>query len=153
MAEIKAIHRACEIIHSNSLWCGRNVIISSDSKTMVSWINSEDFGSLNHVHLIYDIRSWLKVLGNASVIFDPRSTNSFVDMLAKRGATVQVMWVTLRNFLRADAFPLFLFSVVFISFLGLVLLCVFGLLGGLLFSACCLCAFGCAFWRLACSRP
>ena len=35
MAEIKVIHKACDIVHSNSSWSDRNVVITSDSKVEV----------------------------------------------------------------------------------------------------------------------
>ncbi|TXG64801.1 hypothetical protein EZV62_011795 [Acer yangbiense] len=45
-------------------------------------------GSLNHVHLIYDIRGFLSLLGNASVVFNNRSSNSLADSLAKKGSAM-----------------------------------------------------------------
>ncbi|KAK3213218.1 hypothetical protein Dsin_017924 [Dipteronia sinensis] len=84
--EIRAIRKAVEICASNNDLIGRNIIIISDSKTTVLWVNNEDFGNLDHVDRIYEIRNKLVLMGNTKVIFIPRSTNSFVDMLAKRGS-------------------------------------------------------------------
>ncbi|KAK3222316.1 hypothetical protein Dsin_009341 [Dipteronia sinensis] len=56
-AEIMAIHKACDIVQSSSSWCGRNVVISSDSMVAMSWVYSGDFGSLVHVNTIYGIRN------------------------------------------------------------------------------------------------
>ncbi|KAK3199930.1 hypothetical protein Dsin_023345 [Dipteronia sinensis] len=39
-----------------------------------------------HVRTIYDVRSMLSLHGNLKIIHNPRTSNSFADMLAKRGA-------------------------------------------------------------------
>ena len=74
---------------------GKQVTIISDSKVAVSWVNGSDFGSLEHVNLIYDNRNFLSFLVRTAVIFNPRSTNSFADSLAKKGSNMEgdfFMW-------------------------------------------------------------
>ncbi|KAK3219243.1 hypothetical protein Dsin_013213 [Dipteronia sinensis] len=72
-AEILAIHRAVSLCAESTSLIGKDVDIVSDSKIAVSWVNSEGFGSLNHVKLIYDIRSLLLFLGNTWVFFQLKS--------------------------------------------------------------------------------
>ncbi|KAK3219556.1 hypothetical protein Dsin_013526 [Dipteronia sinensis] len=88
-AEIMAIWNVCDIISFDPLFLGRNITIASDSKVVVAWVNNDDFGSINHVKWIYDIRCKLKILGNTSVVYNSRSSNSFVDMLARRGSSLK----------------------------------------------------------------
>ncbi|KAK3230524.1 hypothetical protein Dsin_002405 [Dipteronia sinensis] len=86
-AEIQAIHRAVTLCVSNTLLHDGEILIVSDSKTAVSWINNlSDFGSIHHVNLIYDIKSDLKFLDRVEVVFKPRGSNSLADSLAKRGS-------------------------------------------------------------------
>ncbi|KAK3183271.1 hypothetical protein Dsin_030557 [Dipteronia sinensis] len=89
MAEIMAIWKACDIISSDPFFLVRNIIIASDLKVAVAWVNNDDFGSINHVNWIYDIRCKLKILGNTSVVYNSRTSNSFVDMLARRGSSLK----------------------------------------------------------------
>ncbi|KAK3212018.1 hypothetical protein Dsin_016724 [Dipteronia sinensis] len=63
---------------------GRNLVIESDSKIAVSWINGKGIGSFNHVNSIYDIRNKLKLVGG-EVKFRSRDSNKFADRLAKLG--------------------------------------------------------------------
>ncbi|KAK1586992.1 hypothetical protein Q3G72_008350 [Acer saccharum] len=83
-----AIHRACQLVTSNSLLLNRKLIIVSDSKVVVSWINSDHFGSLKHVELVYDIRHFLILLKGLEIKFLPRGPNSFADGLAKMGSNL-----------------------------------------------------------------
>ncbi|KAK2652889.1 hypothetical protein Ddye_012745 [Dipteronia dyeriana] len=66
---------------------GNKIIIVSDPKVTVSWVNKEGFGSFIHVDDIYDICCKLRCMGDIIMVFNPRSLNSFVDMLAKRGSS------------------------------------------------------------------
>ena len=59
----------------------------SDSMEAVTWVNDEDFGNLNMVDIIYDIRSCLSLLKNISVQHISRDSNSVADSLAKRGSS------------------------------------------------------------------
>ncbi|KAK3193573.1 hypothetical protein Dsin_024883 [Dipteronia sinensis] len=48
-AKIMAIWKACDICVSRGLLTGGKVVVASDSKVAVSWVNCEDFGNLNHL--------------------------------------------------------------------------------------------------------
>ena len=85
-AEVLAIHKAAELCVKTSDLCGKDILIISNSMTAVSWINGEGIGSMNHVNLIYDIREWLSVMGNVTVIYNSRSLNSSADSLARQGS-------------------------------------------------------------------
>ena len=65
---------------------GKEIVFVSDSKSAVTWINSDGLGSLNHTKLILDIRNHLTSLNNSSVIFNSRDSNSLANMLAKKGS-------------------------------------------------------------------
>ncbi|KAK3222313.1 hypothetical protein Dsin_009338 [Dipteronia sinensis] len=82
--ELLAIHKAVSLCSNSLFFPDQDVVFISDSKAAVSWINMEGIGNLNHVHLIFDIRNALNNLWNARVVFNPRSSNSFVDTLAKK---------------------------------------------------------------------
>ncbi|KAK3221456.1 hypothetical protein Dsin_008481 [Dipteronia sinensis] len=83
-AEIRAIDRACELCASKTELMGKRIIISSDSMTVVSWINSCDLGNINHTHFIYKIRRVLFDMGQVSVEYSSRATNFLADSLAKK---------------------------------------------------------------------
>ncbi|KAK3225735.1 hypothetical protein Dsin_005597 [Dipteronia sinensis] len=85
IAKIMAIHKACDIVQSSSFWCGCKVVISSDSKVAVSWVNSGAFGNLIHVDTIYEIHNWLRLLVNTDVVYISRVSNSFAYSLARQG--------------------------------------------------------------------
>ena len=61
----------------------------SDSKVAVSWVNKDGFGSLKNVDTIYDIRNKLNRMANSVLVFKSRGSNSFTDMLAKRGSNME----------------------------------------------------------------
>ncbi|KAK0594840.1 hypothetical protein LWI29_001166 [Acer saccharum] len=104
-AEILAIHRACQLCASVPEFVEKEIIIASDSKTSVSWVNSHDvIGSLRHVQIIYDICNFLHNLHGTSVVVNPRSSNSCADKLAKSGQ----IWELTSLSGAYDAFPLFL---------------------------------------------
>ena len=52
----------------------------------MSWVNGEDFGSVEHVNLIYDVRTLLHFHGNMRVKFRSRASNDVADYLAQRGS-------------------------------------------------------------------
>ncbi|KAK3231751.1 hypothetical protein Dsin_003632 [Dipteronia sinensis] len=85
-AELMAIWKACALCASRRDLKGTKISIANNFKVAVSWILNEDFGSFKHVKTIYDIRSMLCSLGNMDVVFNSRATNSFADMLAKKGS-------------------------------------------------------------------
>ncbi|KAK2651364.1 hypothetical protein Ddye_011220 [Dipteronia dyeriana] len=51
------------------------------------WVIKEGIGCLGHVNTIFDVRCWIKERGNLSIVFNPRASNSFADMLAKKGSS------------------------------------------------------------------
>ncbi|KAK3188114.1 hypothetical protein Dsin_027675 [Dipteronia sinensis] len=86
-AEILAIHRVSAICASRPDFVGKEIIIASDSKSAVAWVNNVDgIGSFKHVDFIYDIRNYLRILGNSLVVYNPRYLNSFENNLAKMGS-------------------------------------------------------------------
>ncbi|KAK3188251.1 hypothetical protein Dsin_027812 [Dipteronia sinensis] len=85
-AEITAIHKAIQICRSDPFLSGEVVSIVSNSKVAVSWINNEDFRSIEHVSMISYIREQLKTLGGLEVVHASRMFNSFADNLAKLGS-------------------------------------------------------------------
>ncbi|KAK1550760.1 hypothetical protein Q3G72_024390 [Acer saccharum] len=87
-AEVWAILRATEVCVSNPSLVGREIVIISDYKTAVSWVQDGGFGSINHVNAIYDIRCNLEKLVNTKIMFNSRASNSFADMLAKNGSNM-----------------------------------------------------------------
>ena len=86
-AEVMAIHRACQLISDKASlvrWC---ITIFSNSKSTVAWIKGSDFGNLQLVNLVYDIRQFLKSSNNFDIKFMPRDSNAFADSLAKAGSS------------------------------------------------------------------
>ena len=81
-----AIARACNLSSSKPELRNKSIVVISDSKTAVSWINGSGVGSWMHVHQILEIRNLLGCLSKAHVEFESRESNSFADMLAKKGA-------------------------------------------------------------------
>ena len=52
----------------------------------VSWIDSSGIGNWKLLHNILEIRSLIGTMGQTQVEFSPRETNTFADLLAKKGA-------------------------------------------------------------------
>ena len=71
---------------SNNVLRDKEITIVSNSKVAVSWMKNDGFGFINLVNVIYDIRSMLKSCDNIYLTFFPRASNSFADMLAKKGS-------------------------------------------------------------------
>ncbi|KAK3213081.1 hypothetical protein Dsin_017787 [Dipteronia sinensis] len=84
-AEMLAIQKAINLYASKTTFVGRDIVIVSDSKSAVDWVNESGIGHINLVDSIYDIRSKLDYLGNTKVIYNSRATNLLVDSLAKKG--------------------------------------------------------------------
>ena len=82
--ELLAILRACQLCASQLILTAKNIVIISDSSSVVSWVNDTGVGNLYHLDYIMEIRQWKSSLGNLSVIFNSRVTNSLADSLAKR---------------------------------------------------------------------
>ncbi|KAI9160177.1 hypothetical protein LWI28_005778 [Acer negundo] len=84
--EILAIARACELCVFKRELVGWDIAIVCDSKVVLSSVNNDGIGSLNHVQTIYNIRNLWRGLGHASVIYNSRAANSMADALAKKGS-------------------------------------------------------------------
>ena len=83
-----AIHKACSLCVANASCLGQSIEIIGDSLVAVNWINSNDFGSLAHVKMVYDIREFLSRHENMSVQFCSRASNSYADDLVKKGSSM-----------------------------------------------------------------
>ena len=84
-AEIYAIVKACQIIGSKSELINRSIVVASDSRIAVGWISGQFKGYNNHEKVSEEIREWLVSFGQAAVEFCPRSSNSYADILARKG--------------------------------------------------------------------
>ncbi|KAK2644270.1 hypothetical protein Ddye_019465 [Dipteronia dyeriana] len=84
-AELVAIHKACALCVFTPSFVNRNIEIVSDSIMVVSLINGEGVGSINHVDLIYDICCSLEHFGG-KVVYSSSVSNQFADRLAKLGS-------------------------------------------------------------------
>ncbi|KAK3189658.1 hypothetical protein Dsin_029219 [Dipteronia sinensis] len=82
-AEIFAIRRACQLCLSKECLRWKKIVIICDSSTTVEWINEEGFGNIEHISSILDIIEVQKEMGNISIQYNSRITNSFADALAK----------------------------------------------------------------------
>ena len=82
-AEVMVVLRACQFCALLTAISPKNIFIISDSKVVVSWVNDVGIGNLAHLNYIMEIREWLNSIGNVSVIFNLRASNSFADCLAK----------------------------------------------------------------------
>ena len=93
-AEIMAIAKACELLGTRTELIGRCISIASDSKIAVDWVKSRGLANTNHMQLIQFICNSLDRLGKASVDYCLRSSNSYTDILAKKGAAgcEEVCW-------------------------------------------------------------
>ena len=84
-----AIHKAVSLCLSRPAIYTKDIVIVSDSKIAVSWVNNNGFGSLNHVGTVNDIRAMLTHFGRTSVIYSLRASNSFADSLAKKASNME----------------------------------------------------------------
>ncbi|KAK3210667.1 hypothetical protein Dsin_015373 [Dipteronia sinensis] len=89
-AEIIAIIRACQLCASKASLSLKKIIIVNDSTVVVSWFNNEGVGNHDNIGSILDIRNILSLLGNVTVIYNSRATNSFADCLAKKASESQM---------------------------------------------------------------
>ena len=86
IAELLAIKKATELIAADSNLFGCEILVVSDSKVAVGWVNNGDVGNVSCWKDIFDIREILAVNGHVKVVFDSRIFNSFADSLAKMGS-------------------------------------------------------------------
>ena len=86
-ATIYAISKAYLLCGSRPDVNSKKIIVVSDCKQVVAWINSKGVGDWNYLQQILDIRDMLASLGQVSVEFSPRESNFFADFLAKQGVS------------------------------------------------------------------
>ncbi|KAK3219107.1 hypothetical protein Dsin_013077 [Dipteronia sinensis] len=86
-AEISAILEACELCEKVSHTAVKCIIIESDSKSAVSWVNGDaGFGNVRSMNMILDIREILSRNESKILVqFVPRSGNVSANLLAKLG--------------------------------------------------------------------
>ncbi|KAK4857294.1 hypothetical protein QYF36_026615 [Acer negundo] len=78
-----------------NMFGGREIVIESDSRVVIAWILSTDFGNLAMVDEIYEIRAKLRTYNNLSIHYVSRVSNGMADGLAKRGSVLEgenVVW-------------------------------------------------------------
>ena len=85
-AEVLAIRKACELCAQTATLRMKNIVIVSDSKVAVGWVNGSGTISSNCEFAINEIRSLLNLLGSTSVVFNYRASNTLADSLAKKGS-------------------------------------------------------------------
>ncbi|KAK2635643.1 hypothetical protein Ddye_030435 [Dipteronia dyeriana] len=85
-SEVLAIAKACEICSASPELARKTIVIVSDSKVVVTWINSDGFGSSKHAQTIYNIRSFIGSSGFISVTFKSTDSNFVTDHLANKGS-------------------------------------------------------------------
>ncbi|KAK2649325.1 hypothetical protein Ddye_016814 [Dipteronia dyeriana] len=89
-AEILAIHKACELHESRVALWNKEIDIISDSLVAVLWANdSKGFGNLRVVDLVYDIKTILERVGRITISYNLRNTNSYAEILSKRGSNME----------------------------------------------------------------
>ncbi|KAK1565417.1 hypothetical protein Q3G72_026062 [Acer saccharum] len=64
----------------------KNIVIVSDSKVAVAWVNGIGTISSDCDFATNEIRSFLSLLGSTSVVFNSRASNTLADSLAKKGS-------------------------------------------------------------------
>ncbi|KAK3220256.1 hypothetical protein Dsin_014226 [Dipteronia sinensis] len=86
LAEILAIHRAATLCSQSASLRNKEIDIVSDSSEAVSWVNTEGPGNLEFLNIIYETRHAMSLLGNTTVSYNPRSSNTLAYSLAKHGS-------------------------------------------------------------------
>ncbi|KAK3219591.1 hypothetical protein Dsin_013561 [Dipteronia sinensis] len=84
---VYAIHNACQLISEKVSLARRPITIISDSKSVIAWIKDSEFGNLQLVHLVNDIRLFLKSSYSFDLRYMPRESNSMAESLAKAGSS------------------------------------------------------------------
>ncbi|KAK1582269.1 hypothetical protein Q3G72_013406 [Acer saccharum] len=95
---VSAILKACKLCESANCPFDVDIIIESDSKSTVSWVNGKGgVGNVKLMESILNIREFLHRFGARVLVqYVPRSGNVSADLLAKLGALsemVQEVWV------------------------------------------------------------
>ncbi|KAK4845958.1 hypothetical protein QYF36_011197 [Acer negundo] len=95
--EISAIVKACELCDSDNCPTGHSIIIESDCKSVVRWVNRvDDVGNIRNLESSLEITEFLRRNAPKVLVrFVPRSRNVATNLLAKLGALsglVKVVW-------------------------------------------------------------
>ena len=85
-SELMAINRVFSFCALNPKLHGQVIEVDSDSLIAVTWINQDSYGSFTHIKLVYDIRDLMRAHGFMMVRFCSRTSNFYVDSLAKKGS-------------------------------------------------------------------
>ena len=85
--ELWAIKRATELALSNPNMRDRKILVVSDSKMAIAWVNHGDFWNIAQVQTIYEICDMFKSVGCIKVVFNSRIYNFFANSLVKMGSS------------------------------------------------------------------
>ena len=85
-SKLMAIARACSLCASRPELNRKKIVVVSECKLAVAWINSNGVGDWSFLQQILEIRGVINNGGQIFVEFNHRETNSFADDLAKKGA-------------------------------------------------------------------
>ncbi|KAK4856430.1 hypothetical protein QYF36_017374 [Acer negundo] len=87
VAKLLVILKAYELCSTNSCLSGFSIQVVSDSLDTASWVNNlDDFGNLNNLNAITDIKGYLSPVNGLFVIYKSRASNSDADRLSKRSS-------------------------------------------------------------------
>ncbi|KAK2634673.1 hypothetical protein Ddye_029465 [Dipteronia dyeriana] len=75
-------------VDGSAMGCLGEVGIRGVLRDVRAWIKCSDFGNLRLVHLIYDIRQFLKNMPSVDIKYMPKELNSFTDSLTKAASSV-----------------------------------------------------------------
>ncbi|KAK3229861.1 hypothetical protein Dsin_001742 [Dipteronia sinensis] len=92
--EVLAILEACNLCDSASSLINQHIVIKSDSKSVVAWVNGlEGIGNVKNMDPILEIKEIIKQNKKISILFTPRSGNVFANILAgSLTGLVQTVW-------------------------------------------------------------
>ncbi|KAK1588519.1 hypothetical protein Q3G72_024303 [Acer saccharum] len=85
-AEVHAILKACVLCVQTPELRMNSVVIVSDSRQAVYWVDGGGIINSNCVQAICEIKRLLALLGNTMVLYIPRASNTLADILAKKGS-------------------------------------------------------------------
>ena len=88
-AEVQAILKACVLCMESVELRRKSMVIVSDSKLVVSWVEGNGLVNMDCSQAISEIHFMLTVLSNTTVVYNPRACNSLADRLAKKGSAEQ----------------------------------------------------------------
>ena len=85
LAELLAVVEALSIVVNANFFPIPNIIVESDSKAMISWINKESDRPWKYNNILNKLSNFLLRLGNVVFVHAFREVNTFADFLAKSG--------------------------------------------------------------------